>query len=420
MLVNMHVGQDNFDISQIDVSLFNIYKGDIKYIKSIGKEVFDFVGIILSDKRNLVVFPKHFYSENQLEVMNNAGNVNQRDVKLLFDVMMKYMDSSKTKAKANRHFGFEPEFKSDYPFAPFFAIYKYYQHFGVYRENTMEIKPNISGDIAWKQTIQKSNVIISEGNILYSPLYKKRKRTYNVFLSECMVFVINHTIKSFPLFINLPVINSYRTTFDFLKYRDYTINQLRLLRNRIFKDADKSLVDNLIDFFEQYSKSSQGGEVHIKINYFDRIWEEMVEIYLNDYFQGVDEINNKLIFNKSFNASRITFTSKEFEVDVSPHKFKIRLDHFAKSNDAIFIFDSKYYYKVNDMNYKQFSYNELLRGKFEGDKHIYSALILPGDVSNSSLHFFLSPHYRGNRTKGLKIIEHYLNVQEVMMHYVSS
>src|SRR5699024_315918 len=206
MLVNMHVGQDNFDISQIDVSLFNIYKGDIKYIKSIGKEVFDFVGIILSDKRNLVVFPKHFYSENQLEVMNNAGNVNQRDVKLLFDVMMKYMDSSKTKAKANRHFGFEPEFTSDYTFAPFFAIYKYYQQCGVYRENTMEIKPNISGDIAWKQTIQKSNVIISEGNILYSPLYKKRKRTYNVFLSECMVFVINHTIKSFPLFINLPVI----------------------------------------------------------------------------------------------------------------------------------------------------------------------------------------------------------------------
>jgi len=416
--VNMQIGQDNFDTANLDLSSFIFKKGDIKYIKSEKKDVFDFVGFILKDNKILSVFPKYFYRESDLMSMNQTGNTNSDDIKLLFDVIIKYMNEKNSNAQADRYFGFEPEFTSDYPFAPFFEVYKYFQQFGIYYEDIIEVKSNINGKIAWKQTLQKANVIVSEGNILFSPLYKKRKRKYNVFLSECMAFVIDHTINSFPLFIKLPKTSYKQKTFDFLQHRDYTIQQLKSIKNRVFKDSQKRLVSHLIDFFEQYTTSAQGGEIHIKINYFDKIWEKMVEKYLNDYFEKVDQYSDSLIFNKSILKSPIVFEPEEITVDISPHDFKIRLDHYATTDDAIYIFDSKYYYKVTEMNYKQFAYNELLRGSVQDDVQIYSALILPHYFSSSDLHFSFSPKYIGNRLTGTKILEHYLSVKDVMNNYI--
>src|SRR5699024_11550574 len=89
--------------------------------------------------------------------------------------------------------------------------------------------------------------------------------------------------------IKLPNINYKLSSFDFIKHREYTIKQLILIKNKVFKDTQKNLIRSLIDFFEQYNRSAQGGEIHIKINYFDKIWEEMVGKYLNDHFEKVDE-----------------------------------------------------------------------------------------------------------------------------------
>ncbi len=144
----------------------------------------------------------------------------------------------------------------------------------------------------------------------------------------------------------------------------------------------------------------------------------MVEKYLNDYFEKVDQHSDTLIFNKSIIKSPILFEPEEFTVDASPHYFKIRLDHYATTDDAIYIFDSKYYYKVREMNYKQFAYNELLRGSVQDDVQIYSALILPYYLSSSELHFSFSPKYIGNRLTGTKILEHYLSVKDVMSNYI--
>lgn len=416
--MHIQVGQDNFDTANLELSTFTFGKGDIKYIKSEKKEVFDFVGFILNDNKILSIFPKHFYNEKDLNSLNETGNKNTYDIKLLFDVIIKYMREKKSNAQTDRYFGSEPEFISDYPFASFFEVYKYFQQYGIYYEDVMEVKPNINGKIAWKQTIQKSNIIVSGGNLLFSPLYKKRKRKYNVFLSECMAFVIDHTINSFPLFIKLPKTGYKQAAFDFLKYPEHIIKQLNIIKNRVFKDSHKWLVRNLITFFEQYRNSAQGGEIHLKINYFDMIWERMVEKYLNDYFEKIDKKSDMLIFNKNILKSSIVFKSKEFTVDTSPHKFKIRLDHYASTDNAIYIFDSKYYYKVTEMNYKQFAYNELFRGSAHKDVEIYSSLILPYHYSKSDLHFSFSPQFLGEKSTGTKITEHYLKVKEVMNNYI--
>ncbi|SFS08724.1 hypothetical protein [Anaeromicropila populeti] len=416
--MNFQYGQDYNSVDGIDVSPFSLQKGDIKYLKSDNKDVFDFVGFVLGEGNVLSVFPKHFYSDAELKDLNKSKRANSEDIKLLFDVFVKYTKEVSTTAKATKYIGAKPEFVSEYPFAPFFEIYKYYSQYGIYRQSNIEVRPNANGSISWKQTIQKAQVIVSEGNLIFSPLYKKKKRQQNVFLSECMVFVIDHTINSFPYFIKLPRTGYKMSSFDFIKHREYTLQQLRQISSKTFKDAHKKLISHLISFFEQYKKSPKGGDIHIKINYFDKIWERMVSTYLNKYFKCVDEVSNSVIFDKSLITSSLRFESKEFLIDDSSHQFKIRLDHHAKKDDSLYIFDSKYYYNVSDLNYKQFSYNEMLRGGISKSTKIYSALILPNNSTCSNLHFSLSSAYLGDRKTGTKIIEQYLNIKEVMQTYI--
>ncbi|HDI3439572.1 TPA: LlaJI family restriction endonuclease [Listeria monocytogenes] len=413
-------GQDYSNVDGIDLSPYNLEKGDKKYIKSDNKEVFDFVGFILDEGNLLSVFPKHYYSDLELKDLNRDRKANSEDIKLLFDVFMKYTKEVSTTARATKYIGAKPEFESDYPFTSFFEIYKYFRQYGIYRESNTEVKPNTNGSVAWKKTIQKAQMIVSNGNLIFSPLYRVKKRQQNVFLSECMVFVIDHTINSFPYFIRLPKTGYKISSFDFIKHREYTLQQLRQISSKTFKDTQKKLITHLIDFFEQYKTSPKGGDVHIKINYFDKIWERMVSNYLNRYFKCVDEVSDSIIFDKSLVSSSLKFESIELPIDDSPHQFKIRLDHHAKQDDSIYIFDSKYYYTVSDLNYKQFSYNELLRGNVSKSTEIFSALILPNNFTYSNRHFLFSPAYLGDRTTGTKILEQYLCIKEVMQAYLSN
>jgi len=413
-------GQDYFNVDGIDLSPYYLEKGDKKYIKSDNKEVFDFVGFILDEGNLLSVFPKHFYSDLELKDLNRDRKANAEDIKLLFDVFVKYTKEVSTTARATKYIGAKPEFESDYPFTAFFEIYKYFRQYGIYRESNTEVKPNTNGSVTWKKTIQKAQMIVSNGNLIFSPLYRVKKRQQNVFLSECMVFVIDHTINSFPYFIRLPKTGYKISSFDFIKHRDYTLQQLRQISSKTFKDTQKKLIAHLIDFFEQYKTSPKGGDVHIKINYFDKIWEQMVSSYLNRYFKCVDEVSDSIIFDKSLVSSPLKFESKELSIDDSHHQFKIRLDHHAKQDDSIYIFDSKYYYTVSDLNYKQFSYNELLRGNVSKSTEIFSALILPNNFTYSNRHFLFSPAYLGDRTTGTKILEQYLCIKEVMQAYLSN
>ena len=56
--------------------------------------------------------------------MNRRKDANLEDIKLLFDVFVKYTKEVSTTAKAAKYIGAKPEFESDYPFAPFFEVYK--------------------------------------------------------------------------------------------------------------------------------------------------------------------------------------------------------------------------------------------------------------------------------------------------------
>lgn len=388
---------------------------DIRYSISNGGYVYNFVGFIVDNNNLLAVFPKHFFDSNKKEVENN------KDITLLFKVINKYIVECKSNAKASKYVGREneTEYISDYPFAAFYKVYDYYQKYGIYKKEEFEFKKNTNGKVIWKKTIQNSNKIVSNGNIIFIPLIYKKNNFKDDFISECMIFVINNTIKNFSYFLPFRTINQKNNNFDFIRNKKYVIEQLMQEKNRVFKNHQISLINALIEFFEQFNMNPRGGALHFKIKYFDRVWENMVEKYLNDYFLDVNRENN-LIFDYSRKQKKKRFIAqKEFYIDDSKNNFKIIPDHYYETENKIYVFDSKYYNKLNELNYKQLVYTILIGNSIYGrNKNLYSALLLPGR-ERVQLHIDLTSDFKQMNDGCNKVIEQYLSVKELMQNYLN-
>ncbi|MDD6826033.1 MAG: hypothetical protein PUE12_07985 [Oscillospiraceae bacterium] len=170
---------------------------------------------------------------------------------------------------------------------------------------------------------------------------------------------------------------------------------------------------------ENLVKKNESEKIHIKIRHFNMIWQKMSGYYLNRHFAGISEDGNSVIFDSSIVKSNILFEDKTFDdIDDSLNHFYIDIDHFAMSNNQIYIFDSKYYSSIGNLNYKQFAYNEILRYYNAYVTEINNVLLLPGN-HESRIHFSLSEKYIGPRLIGSKIIEQYLEPSDVMKDYIS-
>ncbi len=415
-MLQIVLGQDG-DVVNEEVKKFNLSDKDRKYSKELKNYILDFVGFVIEKEKILAVFPKHFFDDHNLKIQNKKEI--EENIKMLFKVIMKYNTENNSKSIAEKYIGYEDNFESDYPFEAFFKIYEYYKKYGIYKEEEIILSKNISGKISWKDTIQRSNVIASNGNLIFLPIYSKKKNNKTDFISECMTFVINYTIKNFYYFIQLPPIYEKGCKIDFLANREYTLRQLYQHRNTIFKDHQKQLINALIYFFEKYDKKATGGAIHFKINYFETIWEAMVNKYLNDCFVKVDKENYRLIFDYKNKQNKIKFENKKFNIDKSEHKFFIKPDHYYLDDNTIYIFDSKYYQNITGLNYKQFAYTILLgNSQFCTGKDIYSALLLPGK-NKSRLHLKLDLPYCQLKHGCNHIIEQFLSVGLLMRNYLN-
>ena len=396
-------GQDGENFAPSLERQFDFSEGDIKYLKKDRKKVFDFVGFITSNNETLAVFPKHYFPQYQEITRNNHRFSGSYDANLLFKVISTYMQENlNQRAQADKYFGDQKEYDSDYPFSSFFEIYDYYKKYGLYYEDEVIILPGQHGKISWKDTIRKSNILISNGNIIFSPLYSKSKNPKMHFISECMAFVINHTIKTFPFFLHMQCVSGYIPNFDFIANSAYVLKQLYRYRNLVFKDIHQKLISSLINFFEELKQKKHGGNVYVKISFFDRIWERMVEKYLNHYFAGVDPVSGEILFDTSQKISPVQFVDKTFVVDDSPNAFKIRPDHYGLEGDKQYIFDSKYYYEVSELNYKQFAYDVLLQ-TLNCNCETYNVLILPG-TQHISVHLDVKPAFRNTALHNHRIL----------------
>lgn len=415
-----YYGQDGEIVSEELINTFGLGTPEMEYSDKNRANVFNVVGFLFYRDKILVIFPKHFMDYSRIAQLNEKHLESKEEIRLLYKVIKKYSESENTNASARKYIGAIDKYDSDYPFAPFFEVYEYYQKYGLYREDNVQIKNDGHGKIAWKQTIQKSQKIISEGNLIFSPFYIYKKNYRNVFVTECMEFVIGHTLDFFHDFLDLPNPNFRKPKFDYFTNIDFVLAQLNKAKGTTFKDTHKKLVQSLIDFFGQFKKLIYGGKTHIKIRHFNMVWEKMVELYLNRHFIGMDEGGTSALFDKSTIKSSVKFTKKTYnDIDYSSHNFSIEIDHYSFDEGELYIFDSKYYSNATDLNYKQFAYNEILRYAHAGIKAINNVLLLPGNM-RSQLHFLLSDKYIGDPRKdiGCKIIEQYLNPIDVMQDYV--
>lgn len=402
------------------ITLFNLGTREIRYSKRKKMDVYNFVGCVFHKDQVLVVFPKHYVERAYIDRLNLSHEESAEDIQLLYQVIKKYDLTMKTFASAQKYIGAEDGYDADYPFAPFYRIYDYYKRYGLYKESETRIVQGNSGKVSWKDTIRKSQKVISEDNLLFIPLYVRKKNFKHVFITECMAFVIDYTLETFHTFFSMKRTGIPKTRFDYLNNIDYVIKELQRAQSEVFKDIHKKLIQDLIDFFVQYRGKAKGGPIHVKIDYFDLIWQEMVNSYLNRHFKGMKPGGQGIEFDNSLSMSPVFFCTKQYNhIDMSAHNFRIDIDHIAITADELFIFDSKYYEEMYELNYKQYSYNEILRYRYPSIKEIHNVLILPGR-NVSRVHFEMVPLYAGPRLMGCKIIEQYLEPKEVMQDYIKN
>lgn len=89
--------------------------------------------------------------------------------------------------------------------------------------------------------------------------------------------------------------------------------------------------------------------------------------------------------------------------------FKVEFDHYCKIENTIYIFDSKYFgnYDIG-LNYKQLFYEYFLRQKYD------KAIIVNGLLIPTNKQYSTRIHIDRTDLDGVKIIEHYINLEDVL------
>ncbi|MEO3134944.1 hypothetical protein ABHC40_12125 [Turicibacter sanguinis] len=373
------------------------------------EEVYNFVGFLTNKQGNiLTVLPKN-YRVNDIEV----------DCKKVFSCIFQHFKKNQRYYMSNKE-----RFASNYPFHLFFEIYNYYLTYGLYIEDKIFSKPNIGGKVNWKDTISKSNKYLIENNVVLYPIYYHKKNYFSNFITYCMIFVIDYTVEKFGFFIDAESTGQEMLEFDFIEQSDLVINTLHLFRQQTFKDRELDLIDNLILFFMNFESDSGGDNYYLKHYSFYSIWEDMVRVYLDNFYKQINK-KNQIVFDK-IPSKRLKFRKESFYINEAKPNWFIAPDYYCEDGDKQLIFDAKYYTEIKQMDYKQISYLFILKGlKTSSGPNIskfsktYSALILPSDERRTEVHFQLDKNYNFSDEEFI-ITEEYLDIREVLSYYIQS
>lgn len=376
---------------------------NLRYSSVLKSDVLDFVGFIVKNGKILAVFPKHYVS------VENLSTLNETDMSLLFNTLIKNeLD------KNQDYIGDMIDYESNYPFKSFFEVYKYFLNYGLFQETNNSIKPGYNGKFSWKDTIRKSQVIMSQNSIILMPLYVKKTYSEQVFLTECMAYVINYTVEKFSAFLNLKSVTGINVKLEVFNNKDFVISKLHLIHAKAFKDVEKKLIRSIIDFFKG---CNEGGSMVIKHYNFELIWESMVQKYLNLYFVGVKD--GLPVIDTSCTNNNRKFVKKAFKINNLNQKHQIEPDHYYIENDNQYIFDSKYYISLDRIDYKQIAYYSMLKSLVEGET--FNVLILPTEEDSDSYYYFeLNEKYYTEAKNKISIVATYLNMRNVIESYTNN
>lgn len=403
---NIIVAQDGCPVSDLIIEEFKLTKQD-SYLKN-DKNILDFVGVVYRYNKLLFVFPKTFYKSS----LQFSSSTLTNDMRLVLESILLYQHIKKTKGIHTQYAGEDDLYDATFPFHYFFEVYRYYKRYGLYFNEFTDTKVGNSGKINWKKTISNGDFLISKGNIIYNKFVVNKKQSEQSLLTDCMIYIINYTSNIFGNIMDLEKIN--HKIREPLMFEDYIliIYELKTLLSKTFNDSLRSLIHNMICFFSDLNDVSKGGSVPFKIKYYNLIWQDMVETYLNDRLLSVTKSELKFSNKK---VHKFDFKSKNFSVDESKNKFVITPDHYYIRDNIQYIFDSKYTDTVSDkLDYKQLSYHYLLNNQSDISETI-SYLFHPGD-SKQDVYFSLNSLFGIEK---IIIGECSLNIRDVMKNYVN-
>ncbi|WP_207696181.1 hypothetical protein DOK67_0002089 [Enterococcus sp. DIV0212c] len=409
--LNYYITQDG---EEINFEAYGIFKDQLKINdfknNKHNKIICNFVGFLIKDDSILISFPKNFLSlENLKKLTKNQEKIKKYAI-LLFATIRK-----SSKKKDLFFYGIYEDFNSGYPFQAFFEVYLYFLKYGLFSVDKETKRKGYSGKIIWKDTIQKSPVLFSKNSIIFVPMIIKTKEKYSVFLSSCMAYVIDSTIEKFSFLLKETKTGYRKNDFDFSK-SELVISKLRQIKQDTFKDKDIKLINDLITFFENIH---DGGKIAIKMHTYNLVWELMVENFLNRRFSHIQD--SALMFIDKKNTSIFSFEKLNYKVNeaaliTNGKVFNIYPDHYFLCDQEQYIFDSKYYLKISELDYKQISYFTLLHKK---DIKTYNALIAPtSGMSYSNIHLSFKENNDNTFKGNFEIIEQYLSIKEVMKEYI--
>lgn len=405
-----------------DLEMGDINKTNKGYISK-------FVGFIFCNDKILISFPKHYFSYGKLgeyqPITKELKSTLYADIRILFKVIQKVAVK-----KSEKTIGVRDELNSNYPFHYFFEVYNYFLKYGLYTDEQEIRKLGYTGKIDWKKSLLKSPMVVSKGNLLYMPFIIKKKIYEHVFISKCMAYVIDSTSNIMSAFADFK-----RTDLDTKdinwENKSKIISQLRDIKQSIFKDKQKKLITSLINFFENEYKGDH--TIKLKTWSFDLIWEDMIGLYLNYYFDSIND-QGYINFSSIKKTQMKKFEKGKFFPDVLRESGRrLEPDYYLVEENARYIFDGKYYDEVRELNYKQIAYYFLLK-HHKGTEEVvndekvviplptHNILILPTDVdlndtSNYKIHFNLNTDFNRDETE-LKIKEQYCNTKNIMKAYI--
>ncbi|WP_058309080.1 LlaJI family restriction endonuclease [Gracilibacillus massiliensis] len=365
-----------------------------------GEWTVSFVGFILLNKINIAAFPKHYY-EHQNEISKD-------DFRLLSKVLR-----LKTKLYGVNE---QVNHSTNFPLKSYLGICDYYIKYGIYNKNETYKARGYSGKVNWTETIKKSNKVISAKNLVFLPFYITKKQTKNVFISECMSFILNDGYERFGKVFNLGVKYKHANNNPIFDREDLVIKQLNNIKRNYFKDSERILINNIIDYFKW--KSSTSNKTLFVTKNFEQYWEKGIEKYLNNNLYYIDD-NDKMFFSKGCNKFKFRIHSEHLESnkirkDNKTRQFSVIYDHLDNDENITYLLDSKYYFSVSELNYKQMAYYYILISRLKYNKKIINGLMLPTYGKYKT-----KLHIDRRDIDGLYIVEHYLNVKEVLMNFVN-
>lgn len=360
-----------------------------------------FVGIIIKNNKVLFSFPKHY-------------QVSDADINSVSCMKQILRIVSRKKASSG---SFDKGEKGEFPIKAYLGILSHFKKYGLYLANERYFFNGYEGNVDWNRTINKSNKVVQNKGIIYFPFVIKKSKDKRVFISECMEFALSDASKYKDFITSIIPYDLKEKNKKFSKL-SYVINELKQLRSLYFKDIEKKLIQNLIDYMEWKSKNKEN--VRLLTLKFEDYWEEMVNEFLKGNFVSIE--NDRIIWEEGKENNFYKPNKENVESDSILEKaqeegrtpYKIQYDHFLidDSKKEIVLFDSKYFNEeVSHLNYKQLFYHYNLKGKFP-EYNINNGLLLP-----TKKDYYSKVHVDRLDLDGIKIIEHYINLNLVLDYY---